>query len=88
MITFDSNGQAGRSAPGETIWQVAQHLGTTLAALCYAPEAGLIARRQLRACMVGDRGRARAAPSCLRTPTPNMNGAALRTFRAETARHW
>jgi formate dehydrogenase major subunit len=72
MIAFELDGAPAEAAPGETIWQVAQRLGTTLPHLCYLPEPGYRPDGNCRACMVDIEGERVLAPSCLRTPTAGM----------------
>jgi formate dehydrogenase major subunit len=85
MITFELDGRPAEAAPGETIWQVAQRLGTTLPHLCYTPAPGYRADGNCRACMVEIEGERVLAPSCLRAPAQGMK-VRTTTPRAETAR--
>ncbi|MEQ8698414.1 MAG: 2Fe-2S iron-sulfur cluster-binding protein, partial [Bauldia litoralis] len=39
-VTFTLDGTEVEAAPDETIWQVAQRLGTEIPHLCYSPEPG------------------------------------------------
>ncbi|MGE5145806.1 MAG: molybdopterin-dependent oxidoreductase, partial [Candidatus Eiseniibacteriota bacterium] len=71
-ITFTLDGRAVEAAPGETIWQVAQRLGTEIPHLCYAPEPGYRADGNCRACMVDVEGERVLAASCIRKPTEGM----------------
>ena len=59
-ITFELDGAQVEAAPGETIWQVAQRLGTDDPASLLLAGARLPAGRQLPRLHGGDRGRARA----------------------------
>ena len=59
-IRFTLDGAEVEAQPGETIWQVAQRLGTEIPHLCWLPEARLPRRRQLPRLHGRDRGRARA----------------------------
>ena len=56
----------------ETIWQVANRLGTEIPHLCYADKPGYRADGNCRACMVEIEGERVLAASCVRKPTPNM----------------
>jgi formate dehydrogenase major subunit len=58
--------------PGETIWQVANRLGTELPHLCYSPEPGYRPDGNCRACMVEIEGERVLAASCVRKPSPGM----------------
>src|SRR5690606_8332905 len=58
--------------PGETIWQVARRMGTTIPHLCWRPEPGYRADGNCRACMVEIEGERVLAASCIRTPTEGM----------------
>ncbi|MGH7103625.1 MAG: 2Fe-2S iron-sulfur cluster-binding protein, partial [Acetobacteraceae bacterium] len=51
-ILFELDGRKVEARPGETIWQVANRLGTEIPHLCYAPEPGYRADGNCRACMV------------------------------------
>src|SRR5262245_10483516 len=57
---------------GETLWQAAQRLGTTIPHLCYSPKPGYRADGNCRACMVEVEGERVLAASCIRKPTPGM----------------
>ncbi|MGO1117902.1 formate dehydrogenase subunit alpha [Rhodovibrionaceae bacterium A322] len=69
----------------ESIWQVAQRLGTKIPHLCYSPDPGYRADGNCRACMVEIEGERVLAASCIRTPSEGMvvNSA---SERAESAR--
>src|SRR5690606_30506763 len=84
-ITFELDGQTVEAAPGETIWQVAQRLGTEIPHLCYTPEPGYRPDGNCRACMVEIEGERVLAASCIRKPTDGMK---VRTAseRAKSAR--
>jgi formate dehydrogenase major subunit len=71
-ITFTLNGNEVEAEPGETIWQVANRLGTEIPHLCYAPEPGFRADGNCRACMVEIEGERVLAASCIRQPVPGM----------------
>ena len=84
-ITFTLDGETVTAAPGETIWQVANRLGTEIPHLCYADEPGYRADGNCRACMVEVEGERVLAASCIRLPTESM---AVRTAsdRAKASR--
>ncbi len=71
-VTFSLDGQSVEAMDGETIWQVAQRLGTEIPHLCYAPEPGYRPDGNCRACMVEVEGERVLAASCIRKPTPGM----------------
>ena len=71
-ITFTLNGEEVDARPGETIWQVANRLGTEIPHLCYSPEPGYRADGNCRACMVEIEGERVLAASCIRKPTDGM----------------
>jgi formate dehydrogenase major subunit len=84
-ISFELNGERVEAKSGETIWQVAQRLGTAIPHLCYSPEPDYRADGNCRACMVEIEGERVLAASCMRQPTVGMK---VRTGseRAEKAR--
>jgi len=71
-IRFVLDGQEVEARHGETIWQVAQRLGTEIPHLCYAPEPGYRPDGNCRACMVEIDGERTLAASCIRKPTHDM----------------
>ncbi len=71
-IKFTLDGNEVEAEPGETIWQVAQRLGTEIPHLCWRPEPGYRADGNCRACMVEIEGERVLAASCIRKPAPNM----------------
>ena len=71
-ITFTLDGKSVEAAPGETIWQVAERLGTEIPHLCYAPEPGYRPDGNCRACMVEIEGERVLAASCIREPGQSM----------------
>src|SRR5262245_12355956 len=70
---------------GETLWQAAQRLGTSIPHLCYSPEPGYRPDGNCRACMVEIEGERVLAASCIRQPTPGMK-VKTGTERAKAAR--
>ena len=71
-VTFFLDDEAVEARPGETIWQVANRLGTELPHLCYSPEPGYRADGNCRACMVEIDGERVLAASCIRKPAKDM----------------
>ena len=72
MTAFTLDGQAVEAAPGETIWQVAQRVGTAIPHLCHAPEPGYRPDGNCRVCMVEIAGERVLAAACIRTPSAGM----------------
>lgn len=83
-VNFILNGGQVTAAPGESIWDVAERLGTEIPHLCYQPEPGYRPDGNCRACMVEIEGERTLAASCIRTPTEGMtvNTATERARRA------
>mgnify|MGYP003529237522 CR=1 FL=1 len=71
-IKFTLDGREVEARDGETIWQVAQRLGTSIPHLCYAPEPGYRPDGNCRACMVEIEGERVLAASCKRMPNVGM----------------
>jgi formate dehydrogenase major subunit len=71
-IKFTLDGVEVEAEPGETIWQVADRLGTEIPHLCWRPKPGYRADGNCRACMVEIEGERVLAASCIRKPAPNM----------------
>lgn len=71
-IRFELDGQDVEARPGETIWQVADRLGTEIPHLCWKPAAGYRGDGNCRACMVEVEGERVLAASCIRTPSEGM----------------
>ncbi len=84
-ILFELDGRQVEARPDETIWQVANRLGTEIPHLCYAPEPSYRADGNCRACMVEIEGERVLAPSCTRKPTSGMRVRSA-TERAKKAR--
>jgi len=70
-IRFTLDGRDVEAAPGETIWQAAQRLGTEIPHLCHRPAPGYRPDGNCRACMVEIEGERTLAASCIRTPAPD-----------------
>ncbi len=71
-IHFHLDDQLVEALPGETIWQVANRLGTEIPHLCYTDAPGYRADGNCRACMVEIDGERVLSASCVRHPTPGM----------------
>src|SRR3989442_15981146 len=84
-IKFTLDGREVEAGTAETIWQVAERLGTTIPHLCYSPEPGYRPDGNCRACMVEVEGERVLAASCIRKPTAGMK---IKTAseRAKTSR--
>jgi formate dehydrogenase major subunit len=84
-IRFTLNGQEVEARQGETIWQVADRLGTEIPHLCYSPEPGYREDGNCRVCMVEIEGERTLAASCVRQPQAGMK-VATASERAKKAR--
>ena len=71
-IRFTLDGHEVEAAPGETIWQAAQRLGTEIPHLCHKPSPGYRPDGNCRACMVEIEGERTLAASCIRQPAAGM----------------
>jgi len=71
-IHFHLDDQLVEAQPGETIWQVANRLGTEIPHLCYSDAPGYRADGNCRACMVEIDGERVLSASCVRQPTAGM----------------
>ncbi|HUI62103.1 MAG TPA: formate dehydrogenase subunit alpha [Steroidobacteraceae bacterium] len=71
-IVFELDGQQVEARPGETIWAVAQRLGTHIPHLCHKPAPGYRPDGNCRACMVEIEGERVLAASCKREPGKGM----------------
>ncbi len=71
-VRFTLDGHAVTARPGETIWQVAQRLGTHIPHLCHKDVPELRADGNCRACVVEIEGERVLAASCIRRPTEGM----------------
>jgi formate dehydrogenase major subunit len=85
FVAFELDGQQVQARPGETIWAVAQRLGTHIPHLCHRPQPGYRPDGNCRACMVEIEGERVLAPSCKRAPTAGMK-VKTATERASKAR--
>ena len=71
-IPFTLDGRQVEAHPEETIWEVANRLGTRIPHLCHNPEPGYRSDGNCRACMVDIEGERVLAASCIRLPSPGM----------------
>jgi formate dehydrogenase major subunit len=71
-IVFTLDGREVTAAPGETIWAVADRLGTEIPHLCHRPRPGYRPDGNCRACLVEIEGERVLAASCIRAPAPGM----------------
>ncbi|TSE20609.1 molybdopterin-dependent oxidoreductase [Tepidimonas aquatica] len=69
-VEFTLDGRTVHAQPGETLWAVAQRLGTTLPHLCHRP--GLPPAGNCRACVVEVAGERTLTAACCRRPDPGM----------------
>src|SRR6185436_17116042 len=84
-IKFTLDDREVEAREGETLWQVANRLGTEIPHLCFSPEPGYRPDGSCRACMVEIEGERVLAASCIRTPTAGMKVKSA-SDRARTAR--
>ncbi len=71
-VTFSLDGVEVEARSGESIWQVARRLGTTIPHLCFTTQATYRADGNCRLCMVEIEGERTLAASCIRAPTEGM----------------
>jgi len=67
-VAFILDGAEVTALPGETLWQVAQRIGTDIPHLCWADEPGYRSDGNCRACMVEVEGERTLVASCIREP--------------------
>src|ERR1700722_11153229 len=84
-IIFELDGQQVEAAPGETIWAVAQRMGTHIPYLCHKPSPGYRPDGNCRACMVEIEGERVLAAWCKRVTGVGMK-IKTATERASKAR--
>ena len=84
-VAFELDGVPVEARPGETIWAVAQRLGTHIPHLCHRPEPDYRPDGNCRACMVEIEGERVLAASCRRAPAAGMK-VKTATERAARAR--
>ena len=71
-INFYLNDKQVEANNDETIWQVANRVGTEIPHLCYSDKPGYRADGNCRACMVEIEGERVLAASCVRKPSSDM----------------
>jgi formate dehydrogenase major subunit len=71
-LAFELDGVQVEARPGETIWAVAQRLGTHIPHLCHRPQPDYRPDGNCRACMVEIEGERVLAASCKRAPGAGM----------------
>jgi formate dehydrogenase major subunit len=71
-VQFELDGKQVEAQPGETIWAVAQRLGTHIPHLCHKAAPDYRPDGNCRACMVEIEGERVLAASCKRTPAVGM----------------
>ena len=71
-VDFFLNGEAVSAREGESIWQVAKRLGTSIPHLCHSEQKGYRSDGNCRACMVEVEGEHGLAASCVRMPSKGM----------------
>jgi formate dehydrogenase major subunit len=84
-VAFILDGAEVTALPGETLWQVAQRIGTDIPHLCWADEPGYRSDGNCRACMVEVEGERTLVASCIREPAAGMV-VTTNSQRAERAR--
>ncbi|MEM6595868.1 MAG: formate dehydrogenase subunit alpha [Pseudomonadota bacterium] len=71
-IKFTLDGTKVEAQKGETIWEVAKRVGTTIPHLCHKDAPGYRSDGNCRACMVSIDGERTLAASCIREPSEGM----------------
>lgn len=71
-ISFVLDGEDVTALEGESIWQVAKRLGTSIPHLCHSEQKGYRSDGNCRACMVEVEGERVLAASCVRMPAKGM----------------
>jgi formate dehydrogenase major subunit len=71
-VRFTLDDREVLAGPGETIWEAAKRIGTLIPHLCHRDAPGYRPDGNCRVCMVEIKGERVLAPSCLRTPMPDM----------------
>ena len=66
VVVFELDGTNVEAEPDETIWQVAQRVGTDIPVLCFRDAPGYRPDGNCRACMVEIDGERVLAASCMR----------------------
>ncbi|MGJ8532886.1 MAG: formate dehydrogenase subunit alpha [Alphaproteobacteria bacterium] len=83
-VSFVLDGKDVTALEGESIWQVAKRLGTSIPHLCHSEQKGYRSDGNCRACMVEVEGERVLAASCIRMPAKGMvvNTASARSQNA------
>jgi len=71
-LAFELDGERVVARAGESLWDVARRVGTTIPHLCHRPEPGYRPDGNCRVCMVEIEGERVLAPSCKRMPAVGM----------------
>lgn len=71
-VSFMLDGEDVTALEGESIWQVAKRLGTSIPHLCHSEQKGYRSDGNCRACMVEVEGERVLAASCIRMPAKGM----------------
>lgn len=71
-VSFVLDGEDVTALEGESIWQVAKRLGTSIPHLCHSEQKGYRSDGNCRACMVEVEGERVLAASCIRIPAKGM----------------
>lgn len=71
-VSFVLDGEDVTALEGESIWQVAKRLGTSIPHLCHSEQKGYRSDGNCRACMVEVEGERVLAASCIRMPAKGM----------------
>lgn len=71
-VSFVLDGEDVTALEGESIWQVAKRLGTSIPHLCHSEQKGYRSDGNCRACMVEVEGERVLAASCIRMPARGM----------------
>ncbi len=71
-LAFELDGVQVYARAGESLWDVARRMGTTIPHLCHRPEPGYRPDGNCRVCMVEIEGERILAPSCKRMPAVGM----------------
>jgi formate dehydrogenase major subunit len=72
LLAFELDGVRVEARPGESLWDVAQRVGTDIPHLCHRPQPGYRPDGNCRVCMVEIEGERVLAPSCKRMPAVGM----------------
>ncbi|MCC7283094.1 MAG: formate dehydrogenase subunit alpha [Acetobacteraceae bacterium] len=84
-VRFTLDGETVEAADGETLWQAARRLGTSIPYLCHRPPGDYRPDGNCRACLVEVKGERALVASCIRKPVEGMV-VGTGTARAQHAR--